>query len=390
MSTAPQMIEQGKMELSKMQFTAAETSFQNALNAEKKSVEARIGLARISLLKGEKDKSQSLVDEALKFAPENAEALSLKGVACMQRKMWKEAVSYLEKARRANPHLQMTYVNLAKCYRKLDNFKDAEQAIQMAIQLDPKDYLAHAEWSILLIKTKRAKAGFDELILAIRLNPLFIKGYLRLGRLYQAAKKFDLAIELYRAGLKQNPVAIPLREALATAYGFVGDFHKAYNQLVYIAIRRGTEEDWLRVGNCAVMIGQFEKAEKAFKKAREVNPNSGKAHFNLGELYFAAKLYEKAKEQYNLAMQKDPKDFEAFNGMGLLLLAGEQKPAEAKKYLFHALELAPGRKEPMLNMALALYQLQEIDAAKKFAEATMRVTSPGDRIYNQAKRLLEQ
>ena len=387
MNTA-QVIDQGKQELNALQFTQAENTFQNVLKTEPRSVGARIGLSRIRLLKGENKQGESLIEEALKLAPQNPEALALKGVLCMENKAWKEAILYLEKAISVDRNLEMAYVNLAKSHRKLGNLKAAEDASQKAIRLNDRNYMAHAELGLVLTKTKKAKAGIKEMIAAIRLNPLYVPAYLLLGRVYAAANKMDLAIRLYEGGLKRNPMAIPLREELAAALAFGGDFHGAYRHAVLIAIHRGSDHDWLRVGNCALATRQFEKAEKAFEKALQKNPNSWEAHYNLAELYFTAKLSKKARENYLLAIEKDGKSFKPLNGMGLLLMTMDGNFAEAQKYFVRALQLEPNRKEPLLNLALSCAHLKQWKEAQRFAEATLQAARPGDGIYEQAERLI--
>lgn len=390
MNSSTQLIEEGKQLLNKLQFSPAENSFEKALKQNPRSVDARIGLARIRFVKEEIEPGVRFINEALEIQPENAEALSLKGVASMQKQAWKEAVTYLEKARQADPKLKMTYVNLAKSHRKLGNFKEAEAAAHTAIKLNPGNYQAHSELSAILLKTKRMKAGIEEMIEAIRINPLYVRGYLLIGRIYQASGKVDLSIRLYKSGLKLNPLATLLREELAGAYTFKGDFKNAYKQAVYIGVTRNSDADWLRVGICAIAFGQFKKAEKAFNKTLEINSNSWEAHYNLAELYSAAKLYKRAKEQYLLAIEKDGKNFKPLNGLGRLLLMVDRDAEEAKKCFITALELAPAQKEPMLNMALSCAASKEYDAAQKFAQATLKVTKPGDGIYEQAERLIAE
>ena len=389
MNTA-QMIDQGKQELKTLQFTHAENTFQKALKTDSHSVDARIGLGRIRLLKGEHKEGEGLIEEALKLAPQNAEVLALKAVVCMKNKDWKQAVLQLEKAIRVDPKLEMVYVNLAKSHRKLGNFQAAEDAARKAIQLNGKNHLAHAALGAVLMKTKRVKAGIEEMITAIRINPLYVPAYLLLGRMYQVSNKIDLAVRIYEKGLKHNPFAIPLREELAAALAFQGDFHSAYRQAVLIALKRGSEQDWLRVGNCALAIGQFEKAEKTFQKALQKNVKSWEAHYNLAELYSTAKLFKKAKEHYLLAIEKDGKSFKPFNGIGWHLMVIEKKSAEAQKYFLRALELAPGQKEPLLNLALSCADLKAYTEAEKVAEATLRSARQGDGIYEQAERLLAE
>lgn len=346
--------------------------------------------ARICFIKNKFEQAENLVNAVLKIQPSNAEGLALKGISKMQKKNWKEAAEYFEKARHADPKLLMAYTNLAKTYRKLGNFNQAEEAARKGIQINPENDQAHLQLSGILFKTKRIKEGIREVIKAIRINPHYVPGYLMLGHLYQASRKVDRAIRIYRTGLKYNPLSLPLREELVAAYMFQGEFKTAYKRAVSIAIMRKSDGDWLRVGICATAAGHFSKAEKAFQKTLQINPNSWEAHYNLAELYFAAKLYKKATEHYLLAIGKDNKNFEPLNGLGKLLLMVDHNPEEAQKCFIKALELSQGQKEPMLNLALALATSKEYDAAQKFARATLHVAKAGDGIFEQAERLIAE
>jgi tetratricopeptide (TPR) repeat protein len=390
MNTSTEYIEKGIEQLNNLQFSSAAGSFEQALKRDRHSVDARIGLARIHFVKQEYEQAAQFINEALRIQPSNAEALALKGVSSMQNEKWEDAADYFEKARQADPKLQMIYVNLAKSHRKLGNLKAAEEAARSAIKLNPENDQAHAQLSAVLFKMKRRKEGIKEMIEAIRINPLYIRGYIVIGRIYQAAGKVDKAIAIYRRGLTFNPLAAPLREELAGAYAFQGDYRNAYSEAVSVALTRSIDADWLRVGIFAIALGKFEKAEKAFKKALAINANSGEAHYNLAELYFAAKLYKKAMEQYLLAIHKNEKNFKPFNGLGMLLLMVDRNNEEAKRCFVRALELSPGQKEPMLNMALACAANAEYSIALKFAHAVLRVTKPGDGIFDQAQRLIAQ
>jgi tetratricopeptide (TPR) repeat protein len=217
MDTSTQLIEEGNQHLKKLGFSVAENNFEKALKQDPHSVGARIGLARIHLMKNQPEQATNLINEILEIQPENAEGLALKAVFCMQKSSWEEAVTYLEKAHKADPELQMAYTNLAKSYRKLGNFQKAEEAAKTAIKLNPKNYHAHSELSAILVKTKRAKAGIQEMIKAIRINPFYVPGYVLLGRVFQASGKMELATRIYKSGLKLNPTALPLREALASS-----------------------------------------------------------------------------------------------------------------------------------------------------------------------------
>jgi superkiller protein 3 len=386
--SSTQFIEKGMQQLNNLQFSQATESFENALKKDPRSVKARTELARINFAQKKYEQADRFIDEALKIQPSNAEGLALKGVSSMEKESWEEAVAYLEKAKEADPQLEMTYINLSKSQRNLGDFRSAEEAARTAIKLNPENYQAHSQLSAVLLKMNRKKEGLMELIEAVRINPLYVRGYLIIGRIFQSSGKIDASIRIYRRGLAINPLAIPLRAELASAYAFKGNYESAYKEAIVIGSSRGNDNDWLRVGIFAIVLHKFEKAEKAFKKALAVNPNNAKAHYNLGELYFTAKLYQKASEQYLMAIQKDAQDFKPFNGLGMLLLMVDRNFDEAKKCFVRALQLSPGQKEPMLNLALAFAANKEPELAKKFAQATLRVAKRGDGIFEQAERLI--
>jgi tetratricopeptide (TPR) repeat protein len=383
-----QFIEKGMQQLNDLQFSQAAETFTNALMQDPRSVKARTGLARIDFVKGEYKDADRLISEVLEIEPSNAEGLALKGVSSMQKESWEEAIAYLEKAIKVDPKMEMTYVNLSKSQRNLGNFKAAEEAARIAIKLNPENYQAHSQLAAVLFKMNRTKEGLKEMITSVRINPLYLRGYLVIGRILQSSGKIDASIRIYKRGLKFNPLAMPLRAELAAAYAFKGDYASAYKEAVNVALTRGNDNDWLCVGIFAIVLHKFEKAEKAFKKTLALNSQNAKAHYNLGELYFTAKLHQKAAEQYLLAIQKDAQDFKPFNGLGMLLLMVERNFEEAKKCFIKSLQLSPGQKEPMLNLALAYAANKEPEMAQKFAGAVLQVAKPGDGIFEQAKRLI--
>jgi len=345
-------------------------------------------LARICIVRKQNREAENLVNDILQLAPQDAEALSLKGLLSMRNEQWKEAIPYLKKACEADAKLVLPWIHLARSYRKIGDFQAAEDPARKAIALNSKNAKAHAELAVVLLKTQKFSDGILEFIEAIRLDPSDVRSYLALGRLYQMAGKVDLAIGIYTKGLQHNPGAFLLREALAGSYAFKGDFLNAYGQAVLIATKRGNFRDWLRVGNCAAAIGQFEKAEAAFTKSVEANSANWEAHYNLAELYFNAKLYPAAKAEFTRAMQLNDKSYKPYNGMGLLALIAERNPVEASKHFETALKLAPEQKEPLLNMAITSADRKLYAEAQEFARAALRTARRGDGVYEQAEQLL--
>lgn len=267
MTTSAEVLQQAKGLMNALQFESAQKLFEKALESEPQSVDARIGLGRLALIRNETDHGVQLLDEALRIQPQNAEALALKGVSRMQVEDWKGAADLLAKARTSDQTLKMTYYNLAHSYRKLGNLADAETAARKAIELDDKDFQAHSELSYILSQTKRKKEAVEEMHKAIRINPLFLKGYLVLGAVYKSAGKNDEAIALYQQAFRHLPKVPILLEELCDLYMGKSDYRSAYLLAVGVISMRKDFKDYLRLGSCALGIQDREKAEKAFHLA---------------------------------------------------------------------------------------------------------------------------
>lgn len=373
--------------MEKAQFGAAEPQFWEALKADPRSTDAMVWLARLALIKGDREGAKRQVDEALKVKRDLGEAIVLHAVIAMTGEKFDEAATYLEKAKSINPELEMIYYNLARTYRKLGKLDLAESAARKAIELNPKNFQAHGELSNILYRTGRRADAIRHMAEAIRINPLFLKGYLVLGEAYKLAGKGDTAIRIYRRGLKHNPLAHALRQELCGLYALKGDFKSAYREAAELAVRRNFFGDYLRLGSYALILGAFEKAEKAFKKSIELNPGNWQGHFNLGELYSAAKLVKEAKQEYQAAIERDGKSGKPHNGMGLLVLMQENNPQGAKNHFRRAIELTPKSPVPVLNMALACSASKEYGEAEKFTEAAKKLSAPGTPVFQQAEKL---
>ena len=272
----------------------------------------------------------------------------------MQKNEMARAIEVLEQAKVADPRLQMIFFNLGRSYQRIGNFPRAEENFRKAIEMNPDHFEAHSELGSVQAQTGRLEEGVYSILRAIRINRHFVKGYLAAGLLHEQAGKGDAAIRLYRSGLRHTPTAYPLRERLCVLYALKTDFRSAFAEALRIVKRRGLYSDYLRLGIYAVALREFETAEKAFLKSIQLNPQSWEGHYNLAELYMSAKLMDQASEQYQAAIGNNRHDrYEPLNGMGLFLLMVNEDCDGAIALLKQALDLAPNRPEPRLNLALA-------------------------------------
>lgn len=77
-----------------------------------------------------------------------------------------------------------------------------------------------------------------------------------------------------------------------------------------------TEWDYIREGNAYSDNNEYEKALKAYEKAREINSRQEGAYLGCGNMYLKMGEYEKALTAYNKALEVNPEYAYAYNGRG--------------------------------------------------------------------------
>jgi tetratricopeptide (TPR) repeat protein len=85
-------------------------------------------------------------------------------------------------------------------------------------------------------------------------------------------------------------------------------------------------------------FGEFENSEEFLASEVEARPASGASYLALGDHYRDTKVYARAIEEYNHALQIDPALAEAHNRLAEIYSA-QGKPNEATAHLRQALQL---------------------------------------------------
>lgn len=138
---------------------------------------------------------------------------------------------------------------------------------------------------------------------------------------------------------------------------------------------------------------KLDGAEKEFLKILEKDPNNAMAHNGLGLVYYRRttssdmniranmeNYYNKALQEFSLAVKNDPSFYKAYNNIGKVLFdAG--RLSDAEKYFKKAFELRPDYSEGVENYGKVLFAKNQTDAAiDKYREA-IRLNSKNSSAY---------
>lgn len=383
---AKELIEKAKAQLTANKGAEAEGLLRQAIALDRQSVNAHVELARILSASQRDEEANKMVDEALNLSPQDAEVLALKGLMLAQEENYRDAIDYYRRAIKQKFGLVMAYVNLGAALREIDELTESEQVLRQALALDSNNYLAHYQLAQTLAYQLKVEDAIYQVIDTLKINPYFVRGYLALARLYQQGKELDLAIKILKECLKNNPRAWEASELLKDFYMLKGDFDNARLTWDAVVKERGGPEDLLQHGNIALAAGQFEEAEKAYKRAIELDEKFWRAHYALAEIYDVADLKELAGQEYELAVQYNDGSFEPHNGYGLYLIK-KGDLVEAIKHLSKACNLSSeGEPTPVYNLALALVQAEEFEKAHSLLNIALE-DAPDGGLYDEMRRM---
>jgi tetratricopeptide (TPR) repeat protein len=300
-----------------------------------------------------------------------------------------EAELILQKAVALDPHCVEALVSLGRLALLNQRAKDALPLLNRALSIQPGHAEALTLKAVCSMQEHRFEFAVELLEQARGSEPDLAIIHFNLGKCYRELGQLSRAEESLCKAIERNPKHFAAHRELSCVQMQAGRVKDSLeSMLCAIGMNRGKEyTDYLRLGSYAVALQEFEIAEKAFQASIGLNPASWEGHYNLGELYMSARLMDRARAQYQAALDKNSGSYEPFNGMGLFVLVVDRDCDRAIGLLKQAIEAEPTRPEARLNLALAYAKNRELQAAQTFAASVLTLSKRGDPAYNQAERL---
>lgn len=146
---------------------------------------------------------------------------------------------------------------------------------------------------------------------------------------------------------------------------------------------RATEIDSLNVealvtlGECQDGLGQNEDAIRTLRKALLLDPNHGRARFELGRLQYVTGDLEQAEATYRDLIARHKDSWKAYNNLGLVLL-DRNEPTAALAALRKSLRLKPNDPGVLFNIGRALHARREYTAALRVFDQAIALWGPDD------------
>jgi tetratricopeptide (TPR) repeat protein len=263
-------------------------------------------------------------------------------VYATQASIWEDAAG-------KSPDKYRPYANLSRAYRELGKLDKGIEAGIMAIGRGDQSF----EASINLAAAYQAAEQYDkalQTLLAIKEQASFRYEYHQnLGALYEKMGEHEKSLAAFQEALIAVPHSPLVLFSIGGAYEELKDREKADDYY-----RRAVKEkpqhaqDFMARGVAFFRLGKGREALKSFVEAVNVDPLDVNVRLFLAENYLGNGYADDAYRHFSTAVKISPSFWQAYRGMGLVMLGkGNKKEAAVafRKALGLIAPAAPERKE---------------------------------------------
>ncbi len=329
-------------------------------NARSSDVQAWLGF--LYLRANQVDKATPLLEQAATQRPGDAEVLNNLGNAYFAAKQYERALERYAQVQKIAPKRFEPHYNVGTIYLLRKEYAKAAASFEAAAALKPDDAFTHNNLGVAREALKlndRAIASFRR---AVALRPDHVLFNRNAGLLMAKMRQPDALGYLEKAlGDGTDPaVSLALGEAYARA-GRREDALKYYDGLREVQGKNPTY--WFNVGVLRNQLGDTTGSEAAYRRALQLAPNDLDILNNLGVVLFKAEKYEEAKVMFDKLSGLNPTSISAKVNLGAAAANAGDMPKAIGAWK-EVLRAEPGRVAVRLDLANALYEAGETDAAR--------------------------
>lgn len=381
----------------------AESYYIKVLEIRENYIDAYKNLCIICMKTGKENNAIEYAMKAKEIAPQDYTFDYLIGTAYVALKIYNKGIEYLEAALALNPEHFQIYNNLGTAYLLVGSREKAIDCYKKAIKIRPKDAISYYNiGSIYQIRNKHEQAcdyfekayhldNQENYLISLALSELksmqlekAAKHYKALAILhpekdsfqynlascYELMRDFQSAINIMKLLLARNPKSITMAQKLANLYIETRNFRQAKDLYDSIILKASPSSEVLyQYAILSTQLYDTGTAEKIFKKVIKMNPENAVAHKDLGVIYLNQRLFDYAEDEFRIAMELAPNDFDIIFEYANYLYS-VSKYQEADKYYDKALAIKDDVVAKSLQ-AINKIELNQLDNARELIESAL-------------------
>ncbi len=218
--------------------------------------------------------AESLLLKALDISEQDDLIYKYLGKIYEQNAKFEQAAGYYEKSARLNPQDKEIWLRLGMCQLNCSQFNEAISSFEKADKITPVNTDVQTGWGMALMRLKKYALAHDRFIAATKIS-------------------------------KYNFTAILLSAVMEVK---LNDYDSAETKLKFLAKVAPNEGSIYEYANLKLLKSDYNEAVKYAKKAIEINKKMLPAYFILGEVYSIQKDKEKTQKVFQSALNNDLDD----------------------------------------------------------------------------------
>jgi|WetSurMetagenome_2_1015567.scaffolds.fasta_scaffold27944_1 tetratricopeptide (TPR) repeat protein len=284
---------------------------------------------------------------------------------------FKEAEEYYQNAIEINSHNERAYLNYSHLLLKTDKEELAEHYLQKTVKTNPKSASAHFRYATFLQERKRNKEAEEHFIRAISEDPTKIEYHMSYGILLLDLDRKDKAGEHFNKAVEINPKFTLARLLLSMYLADIGEREKVEEQINKILEFEPQNTIALLIRTALFMDkGMIEDAQEQLKTVDIRLKSQSKKYDNA--IYHSSSTEKIDEEKYQKDVELDPDNSNAqMRYANILSLLG--KTAKAKEHFEKAIELDPKNADAHLLYGNMLTGLEQKVIAKMHFEKAIEL-----------------
>lgn len=235
------------------------------------------------------------------LAYSDARAFNNNGVDFVAQGKYQEAAKEFEKAVALDPKFHAARYNLALAHYNLGSTKEAIHEFQELVNSSYYFVNAHYNLGTIYLREGMVDKAIEQLKIVVELEPNHPEAHFNLGYIYFKRDLLDDAISEYKKGAQIKPDSVKGRLSLAFIYEKKDMYKEAVEQ--YLAVLELAPDD----NDAKQAVGGLQ-AISSITESLKARPKDALAYIYLGHIYYARGMYREAADNYNKALQIDPKN----------------------------------------------------------------------------------
>jgi serine/threonine protein kinase/tetratricopeptide (TPR) repeat protein len=277
-----------------------------------------------------------------------------RGVLRVRQDRFDEAIADLKAAIALKPTEYQAYINLAQAYRRRNQLDQALEQLHRAVQLEPSLAHPYRLRARLHLERKEPALALEDFNAAIQRedknSPLLADDHVERGRLLLHERRYQEALASFDAALvqrKDHSLGQRLRAETLFHLGRYREVIAAFDR--YLETGKPLESVYRGRGLARAELGMYPGAIEDFTRALELQPTSAVQALR-GWAHLVCEAPKLALRDFELALELDPKNGDAYNGRGFVQ-ASLGRRAEAVRDAEQALRHGPQSSRLLYNAA---------------------------------------